>query len=185
MRRDLAQKIWIYTVMIVGIGLIALYSASYKNVRVPQEIFYDQFFCALAGFAIMYFLGKVDYRKFYDGAYIFYALNILLLIFVLLGGRHALGARRWIAIAGFSFQPSELTKLSLILILGAYFSDRRPKLPYGFFSRTQMIFWDLLIPLVITLLPMFLIFKQPDLGKSLLLFVIFLIMILSKEIEYR
>ena len=46
-------------------------------------------------FAIMYFLGKVDYRKFYDVAYIFYGLNIGLLIFVLIAGRHALGARRW------------------------------------------------------------------------------------------
>ena len=83
MKRDLAKKIWIYTVMIVAIGLVALYSSSYANVRVPQTIFYDQLFCALAGFAIMYFLGKVDYRKFYDAAYFFYGLNILLLVFVL------------------------------------------------------------------------------------------------------
>ncbi|MCK4882903.1 MAG: rod shape-determining protein RodA [Candidatus Omnitrophica bacterium] len=185
MKRDLAKKIWIYTVLIVVVGLIALYSASYENVRVPQKIFYDQLLCALVGFVIMYFLGKVDYRKFYDVAYGFYALNILLLIFVLLGGRHALGARRWIEIAGFSFQPSELTKLSLILILGAYFSDRRPRLPYGFFSHTQMIFWDLLIPLTVTVVPMLLIFKQPDLGTSLLLFGIFLVMLFATALEYR
>jgi len=184
MRRDLGKKIWIYTVMIVFMGLVALYSASHGNVRVPQKIFYDQLICALAGFAIMYFLGKVDYRKFYDIAYILYALNIGLLFFVLVGGRHALGARRWIEVGGISFQPSELTKLSLILMLGAYFSDRRPKLPYGFFSRAQVFFWDLVIPLVITIIPMFLIFKQPDLGTAILLFGIFLVMLYVTEIEY-
>ena len=185
MKRDLGKKIWIYTVLIVMVGLVALYSASHGNVRVSQEIFYDQLICALAGFAIMYFLGKVDYRKFYDVAYIFYALNIGLLIFVLFGGRHALGARRWIEMGGISFQPSELTKLSLILMLGAYFSNRRPKLPYGFFSRAQVFFWDLVIPLAITIIPMFLIFKQPALGTALLLFGIFLVMLFVTEIEYR
>lgn len=185
MKRDLARKIWIYTVLIIAMGLVALYSASHGNVRVPHKIFYDQLICALAGFGIMYFLGKVDYRKFYDVAYFFYALNIALLVFVLIGGRHALGAQRWISLGGISFQPSELTKLSLILILGAYFSDRRPKLPYGFFSHTQMIFWDLLIPLMITVVPMVLIFKQPDLGTSLLLFGIFLIMLFATALEYR
>ena len=185
MRRDLGIKIWLCTVLIVAIGLVALYSATHGNVRVPQEIFYDQLFCALIGFVIMYFLGKVDYRKFYDVAYALYALNIGMLIFVLIGGRHALGARRWIEIAGFSFQPSELTKLALILMLGAYFSDRRPKLPYGFFSRAQVFFWDLVIPVIITVIPMFLIFKQPDLGTAILLFGIFLVMLFVTEIEYR
>ncbi|HQP10241.1 MAG TPA: rod shape-determining protein RodA [Candidatus Omnitrophota bacterium] len=185
MKRDLGKKIWIYTVMIVAMGLVALYSASHENVRVSQEIFYDQLFCAIIGFGVMYLFGKVDYRKFYDAAYVFYALNIGLLIFVLIGGRHALGARRWIDLGGFSFQPSELTKLSLILMLGAYFSNRRPRLPYGFFSRTQVLFWDLLIPLFITLVPMYLVFKQPDLGTALLLFGIFFVMLFTTDLEYR
>ncbi|MBN1869976.1 MAG: rod shape-determining protein RodA [Candidatus Omnitrophica bacterium] len=185
MKRDLAKKIWIYTVMIVVMGLAALYSASYKNVRVPQTIFYDQLVFSLAGFMIMYLLGKIDYRKFYDVAHAFYILNIVLLVLVLISGRYALGARRWLDIGGFSFQPSELMKLSLILMLGAYFSDRRPRLPYGFFSQTQMIFWDLLIPLGITIVPMVLIFKQPDLGTSILLFGIFLSMLFATALEYR
>ena len=75
MKRDLGKKIWIYTVMIVVVGLVALYSASHGNVRVPQKIFYDQLFCALIGFILMYFLGKMDYRKFYDVAHAFYALK--------------------------------------------------------------------------------------------------------------
>lgn len=185
MRRDLEKKIWMYTVMIIIIGLAALYSASYENVRVPQKIFYDQLLCAGAGFVIMYFLGKVDYRRFYDAAYLFYLLNIILLVFVLVSGRDALGARRWIEIGGISFQPSELTKLSLILVLGRYFSNQRPRLAFGFLSRTQVLSRDLFVPLLITIIPMVLIFKQPDLGTSLLLFGIFVIMLFVTALEYR
>jgi rod shape determining protein RodA len=185
MQRDLGQKIWIHTALIISIGLVALYSASHSNVRVSHDIFYDQLYCALMGFAIMYFLGKVDYRRFYDAAYVFYFLNVLLLIFVLVGGRHALGARRWVDMGVISFQPSELTKLSLILMLGRYFSSRRPTLSFSFLSRTQTVFRDLFVPFFLTAVPMFLIFKQPDLGTSLLLLGIFGIMVFVTALEYR
>jgi len=185
MKRDLGKKIWMYTILIIIIGLAALYSASHENIRVHQKIFYDQLFCAVGGLMIMYFLGKVDYRKFHDVAYLFYFFSIVLLVVVLFGGRYALGARRWMEIGGLSFQPSELMKLSLILALGRYFSNHRPKLSFGFFSQTQVLYKDLIIPFVITVIPMFLIFKQPDLGTALLLFGIFFIMIFATTLEYR
>lgn len=185
MKRNLEKKIWIYTIAIIFIGLVALYSASYENVRVDQKVFYDQLACAGIGLFIMYLLGKIDYRKFYDVAYVFYALNIILLIIVLIGGRYALGAKRWMSIGGISFQPSELTKLSLILVLGRYLSNRRPRLTFNFFSSTQVLFKDLLVPFLITLVPMILIFKQPDLGTSLLLMGIFIVMIFTTSLEYR
>jgi len=185
MKRDLGKKIWMYTIMIIAIGLVALYSASYENVRVSQNIFYDQLYCAIAGLVVMYFLGRIDYRKFHDAAYLFYILNIVLLVLVLIGGRNALGARRWLVMGGISFQPSELTKLSLILILGRYFSNHRPTLAFGFFSRTQEVYKDLIVPFAITLLPLILIYKQPDLGTALLMFGIFFVMILSTTLDFR
>jgi len=183
--RNVARKIWVYSVAIIVIGLVALYSASFQNVRVPQKIFFDQLFCALAGLMVMYIVAKVDYRRFYDAAYIFYFLNILLLIFVLVSGRHALGARRWLVIAGISFQPSELTKLSLILMLGRYFSNRRPTLSFNFRNKAQMLLRDLGFPLFVTVVSMLLIFKQPDLGTALLLFGIFFVMLFASGLEYR
>jgi len=184
MKHDLGKKIWIYSVAIIGIGLAALYSASHDNVRVSQNIFYDQLLCAVVGLLIMYLLGKIDYRRFYDVAYLFYVLNIILLVLVLFSGRYALGARRWMEIGGLSFQPSELMKLSLILMLGRYFSNHRPTLAFEFSSRTQVLFFDLMVPFMITLVPMMLILKQPDLGTSLLLFGIFLIMVFATTLEY-
>ncbi len=185
MKRNLTQKIWIYTTLIIGMGLLALYSASFENVRVPHKIFFDQLICALGGMVIMYLFGRVDYRKFYDAAYIFYVLNILLLVWVLVSGRDALGARRWIDIAGVNFQPSELTKLSLILFLGRYFSNRRPTLSFDLLSKTQMLWRNLIWPFILTAGSMLLIFKQPDLGTSLLLLGIFIVMVFSAGLEYR
>ena len=185
MQRNLDKTIWIVTIAIMGIGLLAVYSASYHNVRVTQAVFYDQLVCALAALFIMFFLSRIDYRKFYDIAYVLYAINILLLLLVLAAGRDALGARRWIVLAGLSFQPSELTKLSLILMLGRYFSARRPKLSFGLRSSMHVLFRDLLFPFSLMVLPMALIFKQPDLGTALLMLGIFLVMLFVSGLEYK
>src|SRR5437867_389599 len=129
--RDLGKTIWIFTVAIMTIGLLTLYSASYNNVRVDRGVFYDQLFCAVLGLFLMYFLSRIDYRKFYEVAYVLYGINLVILIFVLAAGRNALGATRWISIGFLSFQPSELTKLVMILMLGRYFSQRRPRLSFS------------------------------------------------------
>lgn len=185
MQRDLNKKIWFCSVMIISIGLITLFSATHDNVRVTQEIFYDQVYCALAGIVIMYLFGKVDYRRFYDGAYVFYFLNIFLLLWVMFMGRHALGARRWLQIGGLSFQPSEIAKLSLILVLGRYFSNLKPMLSFGLLSKTHAFLRHLVIPLVITGALMILIFKQPDLGTSLMFLGIFITMVFVSGLEYK
>src|SRR3989338_3028469 len=143
MNKNLSKEIWIYTVAIICIGLMALYSASYQNSRVSQEVFYQQLFGAFLGLGIMYLFGRIDYRRFYDGAYLFYVFNIILLILVHAVGRHALGAQRWLEIGSLSFQPSELSKLAIILVLGRYYSNRRPNLSFNFLSRTQVILKDI------------------------------------------
>lgn len=185
MHRDLDKKIWIYTVAIMGMGLVALYSATYDNVRVTQKIFYDQLWCAGLSIAVMFVLAKVDYRRFYDIAYGFYFFNVVLLVLVLVMGRHALGATRWIQIGGISFQPSELSKLALILVLGRYFSNLKPMLSFGLASKVQAVFKHFLFPLGMTVLLMFLIFRQPDLGTSLLLLGMFLVMVFVSGVDYK
>ncbi len=185
MRLTLEKVLWGCTILIIGMGLIALYSATYDNVRVTQRIFYDQLVCAGLGFIVMYILSKIDYRRFYDVAYGFYALNVVLLILVLVMGRHALGATRWIQLGPISFQPSELSKLALILALGRYISDRKPVLSFGFFTKTQEFVRQFLFPLGMTGLLMLLIFKQPDLGTSLLLGGMFITMVFAGGIDYK
>jgi len=169
----------------MSIGLAALYSASFQNARVSNDVFYDQLRCAVVGLVLMAILGRLDYRKFFEAAYPFYIVNLLLLIAVLLGGRHALGAQRWIECGFLSFQPSEMTKLAVILMLGRYFTSRRPSLSFTLGSWFQNIFRDLLFPFFLTLLPAVLIFKQPDLGTALLILGIFFVMLFVSGIEIK
>ena len=185
MRRRLSQLIWLFSLLVVTTGLVVLYSASFQNVRVTQDVFYDQAFCAGLGFLIMLFLSRQDYRKFYELAYVAYGASVILLILVLLMGRHALGAQRWFTIAGVSFQPSEVAKLGLIFGLGRYFCDHKPAGRGSYLSLPEILWSDLILPLVIALGPMLLIFKQPDLGSTLLIFGIFILMLFVSGIRYR
>lgn len=185
MGRDLGKKIWMYTISIMIIGLVALYSASFENVRVSRQVFYDQLGCAVLGLVLMYLVSRIDYRHFYDFAYFFYALNILLLILVLASGRDALGARRWIDIAGINFQPSEITKPAIIFLLARYFSKRRPRFLFDIIGKMEVISMEILFPLFLTGLSMGLIFKQPDLGTTILIFGIFITLLFAGGLKTR
>ena len=132
--------------MLMSIGLLVLYSASFNNVRVSQQVFFDQLYCALISIGIMYSLSRVDFRRFYDLSYILYGVSIFMLLVVLVGGRHALGARRWLEVGGFSFQPSEVTKLCMIFCLGRYFSHRKARLSFNIYSKLETFWHDFLFP---------------------------------------
>ena len=183
--KNLSKMIWFFSVCIMATGLITLYSASYSNSRVGRDIFYDQMWCAFLALALMYFLSRLDYRKFFDIAYILYVVNIILLLWTDFGGRSALGATRWINLGGLSFQPSELTKLTIILMLGRYLSQRRPRLSFTFSSSLKTVWWDLLVPLLLVSISVLLIFKQPDLGTAILMMGIFTVMLFASGIDAK
>ena len=183
--QHIQSRIWLSTFLIVAVGLITLYSASHGNLRVAHDVFYDQLQCAVIGFFIIFFLSRMDYRRLHDGAYVLYAFSLILLILVTLKGRHALGATRWLSIGPINFQPSEVTKMCLILTLARYYSKRRVNLSFNFLSRTKIFIRDLLFPLGLTVVQMFFIFKQPDLGTALLMFGIFLTMMFVIEVDAR
>ena len=132
---NISRVIWPHTIVIIAIGLLSLYSASFNNNVVDVCVFYDQLYCAFLGILLMFLLSRVDYRKFFDVAYIVYGISVVFLILVLVMGRHALGATRWFSVGGFSFQPSEFSKLAVIFFLGRYFSQRRPRLSFDSFCQ--------------------------------------------------
>jgi rod shape determining protein RodA len=107
-----------------------------------------------------------DYRTFIRYAYPFYLFCLLLLVMVTLFGRTSSGSQRWLQAGFISFQPSELTKIALILALTRFFTENENQQGYGL--------RDLLPPFLFLVVPLLLIFKQPDLGTSALLVLIFL-----------
>ncbi len=180
-----ARIIWISTLIIMSVGLVTLYSASFDNVRVSRQVFFDQLVCGALALTVMFVLSRIHYRMFFDAAYPLYVINVLLLIFVLVAGRSALGATRWFSFAGISFQPSELSKVAVILMLGRYFSKRNLKLSFDLRSSFYAFGRDLCYPLFLMLLSFVFIFKQPDLGTAILVFGIFVIMLFASGIDWR
>jgi rod shape determining protein RodA len=108
------------------------------------------------GVGIVLAMARFDYKILQSLHWFSYGLTCLALLAVLRVGTTALGAQRWITIAGFNVQPSEFAKLGIIISLAALLSTRPA-------SSLPAIFRTL----AITALPWGLVFRQPDLGTSL------------------
>ena len=149
-------------ILLMCYGLFVLYSAGGWILVKKQMI-------RLAlGMVVMLFLAQLKPEKLAGIAPWLFFLTVMLLVAVLLFGYESKGAQRWLKI-GIRFQPSELAKLTVPLVLAWFYRYR--VLPPDFKS--------ILISLIILLIPFVLIYKQPDLGTSILvavsgLFVLFL-----------
>ncbi|MFH1701646.1 MAG: rod shape-determining protein RodA [Candidatus Zixiibacteriota bacterium] len=144
-------------------GIMLIFSAQYYNDDPgAQNYFVKQIIwlvVALVAFAIIVNLPQ----RFYDfGAYIFYASIIFLLVAVLFVGAQS-GVSRWFSLGPVNFQPSEFAKVAVLLALARYFAYS--KLPPESVKRLFFSF-------AIVAVPVALILKQPDLGTSLVFFVL-------------
>ena len=140
------------------IGIVCIRSAGLHAPDARGE-FQKQILYLALGVPVMIGLSFVDYRTWRRWAPGLYALNLLLLLFILRGGHSALGAQRWISLGPLgTFQPSEPAKLVIAISLAAV-------LCRGTYANLQ----DLWKPLLTVAIPALLILKQPDLGTSLVL----------------
>jgi len=146
---------------------MAVYSATYAEVEYGLDNLYlKQMTWFGIGFVGMLIVAMTDYHFIAKGAYIFYAMILIALLLVLIIGRVTSGSQRWLSLGGFSFQPSELAKFVMILVLARYYDSSRLTGP----RKIRHI----LIPACLVLIPVFLIIKQPDLGTALVLIFLFL-----------
>ena len=156
----------ILTVILIGFGVITIYSATYS----PEAGTWMTDFCRrqLIWVGIASGLGAIlfifHYNIFYQLAYPLYGIGIILLIAVEVAGSTHMGATRWLSLGGVNVQPSEFAKITVILALARYLSDRRLPPPYNL--------KELIPPAVIIALPTLLILKQPDLGTAMLIILI-------------
>ncbi|MDR1085692.1 MAG: rod shape-determining protein RodA [Deltaproteobacteria bacterium] len=146
---------------LIASGLINLYSTSGANQaeEFSSTPFAKQMIFSLVGLTGLLSFFFFDYRKLKSLAWPLFGLSLFLLIAVKFYGITAGGATRWLPFGPFRFQPSELTKLSVVLLLSFFLSRRH--YPRG------LDFKDLVRPLVILTLPFVLILKQPDMGTAL------------------
>ena len=156
-------------VLIAAIGLIAFSVVTLAMTTrgdVPGDPYYyavRQAIYGVIGIALMLGLARVDYSRFRElrvGLYTFIIASIAL-VFVL--GNATRGSRRWIELPFFTFQPSELAKLLLMLALAGFVIDRVRRTSER--QRTARL-------LLLGLIPAALVLIQPDLGTALVLGVI-------------
>ncbi|MBR5543853.1 MAG: cell division protein FtsW [Clostridia bacterium] len=119
---------------IVTVGLIMLFSASYTysyyNRGSSTQIFYRQLFWVVIGLILMYIISRIRYEYYRAVAVIGVVVSIGLLLLVLILPEYKPGFKRWIDLGFTTFQPSEIAKIGLILIL-ALLLERQYKLVVG------------------------------------------------------
>lgn len=162
-RRLVTHFNWTYLLLILiisAIGIANLYSATSSWTTAAQPVYLKQFYWLGLGLLVIVSICLFDYRHLEYLSVPLYGGNLLLLLLVLAIGRTSMGATRWIGLAGFNVQPSEIMKIVIIIILARYFSDKAHL--RGFSMR------ELMTPGLILGIPALLIMKQPDLGTALL-----------------
>jgi rod shape determining protein RodA len=153
---------WALFVLVIAIalsGILFIYTASYTSNGEMGGYACKQLVWLLVGTVIMVVIVFVGYRPFLNLAYFLYVFSLLLLILVLFLGEEKLGAQRWLSIGGFVLQPSEFSKLTLIILLSHYLGSRERNI----FQKRRFV-----IAFVLTFVPLILIIKQPDLGTALI-----------------
>jgi rod shape determining protein RodA len=162
--------------LIASIGILNLYSTTSGGEISGTPLYLKQIFWLLIGLAVMVAIAFTEYRFYSDFAYIVYTVAFFFLLVVMGYGIITSGAQRWIKIGSISFQPSEFVKISLILALAKFFQ----RLP----AREGYSLKDLPLPFLLLLLPMGLILKQPDLGTSIILLLVFFSILIFVKIRW-
>jgi len=152
---------WPLTVLLVsvaGVGALMLYSVAGGSFTPWAEPQIKRF---ALGLAVMISVAMVPIWFWRNMAALAYGLSLLLLIGVELFGTVGMGAQRWIDLGFMRLQPSELGKITLVMMLAAYY-DWLPA------TRTSRPLW-VLLPLLFILVPTAMVLRQPDLGTAILM----------------
>jgi rod shape determining protein RodA len=167
-RMQLARKLWLLNwpfllvvTAITLIGVAALYSVAGGALE-PWASRHVVRYCL--GLALIFAIALSDINWWLRAAYPLYVVSLLLMVAVELWGVESGGATRWLGYEEFSFQPSELMKIALVLALARYYQWLPPRL----------VSWPhtLLVPFLIIGLPTLLALAQPDLGTAALFIII-------------
>lgn len=166
--RDLDWRVIGAALLLSMIGVLLIMSAQHHAESVYSQDFYLRqllwLLLALVGFAAVIHL---PLRLFDLTAYLFYGITLGLLVLVLVIGSSRMGAMRWLSFGPINVAPADIAKLAVVLALARFFAYT--KLPPESKRR-------LALSAILTLLPVMLILKQPDLGTSLVFWIILFVL---------
>ena len=159
--------IFLLAISLIGVTLVGTAAENLKS---------KQFVGVILGLIIMVILSLMDYSWIMNFQWFMYGFNIIMLIVVRIAGSSANGAARWIGIGSFRFQPTELSKIILIVFFAKFFMDHEENLNT---LKTLAASAGLLA------VPLILILEQPDLKNTLTVIVIFCMMIYIAGLSYK
>ena len=160
-QQSLAQKVHIDAPLLLGIlaliliGYLALYSASDQD----MDLIIRRSVHLVMALAVMFAIAQVPPERLSNTSLWFYLVSLGLLVMVLFFGETGKGAQRWLGLGPFRFQPSELMKLALPMVIALRLGKDKPP------PSVKKVFMALLFISV----PVLLVAKQPDLGTAMLI----------------
>jgi len=165
--------IFIPASLLIVVGLTAIYSSTFSHPTMSGNFNRQLVFSILSFFVffITYSLPTNSFRMITTPTYLF---SLLLLVVVMVVGRKVSGARSWLDLGPFGFQPSEFAKIGTVLAMSAYLSRKNTDIDS---------FKDILISLGIGLIPVMLILLEPDMGTAIVFIGTILILIFWKGIS--
>ncbi len=169
--KDYRFRLIAYVVILCIIGILAIGSAK-------PSVQNRQLWGMIAGLIVMAAVSLIDYSVILRLRRIWYLIIIILLglVFIPGIGHSVSGATRWIEVRGFQFQPSELCKILIIVFFAAFFMRNREKLNT----------WRLIVAsLVLAAIPIFLVFREPDLSTTIVMLLVFVSMIFIAGLSYK
>ena len=158
-------SLFISIIVLSLFGLLMVYSSSnvwadYKFSD-PFKYVKNQGFFLLLGIIIMYFISKIDYKKYYKYASKIFLICFILIVLVLFVGTERNGSKSWFGIGSFGIQPSEFMKLAMIIFTSKYLYNNQKDV--GNIKKG-------VIPILgLTLIIFLLIMLQPDFGTGVIL----------------
>ena len=146
-------------IMLIGlIGIFSMYSTDGGEILYHTKN-HTLRFCVF--FTMMIIISFINIRVWHNLSYLFYFVTLLLLVWASFYGITASGSQRWINLYFINLQPSELMKIAIIACFAKYYHR----------AQIQDIskITNILVPIVVLILPIFLVISQPDLGTSILI----------------
>ena len=166
------------TLAIILYSLITISSATHINNAEAESLTFvkRQGLFAVINIGLAAFLLQFDYRGIQQYGQKLYIFNLVMLVAVMAFGTTALGAQRWLALGPIMIQPSEFSKLIIIICMAALLESR-----FGTLNSLRD-----LVPIALYIgVPFVLVLKQPDLGTSLVFMAIFFGMVIACGIRWR
>lgn len=145
--------------LVVAIGILMIYSAGFDPIdKVNNGMYKKQILWFIFGFILMILITLINYQQLGDYSLYIYAILMTVLLITTIFGRPIRGTRAWLDLGFFSIQPSEFMKLGVVIVLAKYLEIR---------ERDIHNFRELVIPALLTMIPMGIVLMQPDFGTAL------------------